>query len=120
MNVGDKVISKKMGPPATGTVVVIYDASYFFMNNPGGLKAYKKEYPEMKRVCGVILDHPIRPFTKESFHGANKTMQYLCQPASTFLHYPEDDLEVFDHFVEEPEQTEEYQDFDSFPGQFEV
>jgi len=121
MNTGDRVISKKIGPPVTGTIMAIYDAKFLNFNRFGvDFQLYKKEYPTFKRICGVALDQPIRPFSKDSFTGPNKDMEYLLQPAQTFMYYPEDDLEVFDKYVEDPKQKNEYEDYDSFPDQFET
>lgn len=121
VDVGNRVITKNLGPPVTGMVVCIYDPKFLCLNNTQLYNEYLKKYPGLKRLVGVLLDSPIRKFDMNKFNGPMKHMMYLSQPVEHFVYYPENELELFhDYVVEDTAENtpEEYQDFDGFPGKF--
>lgn len=120
LDVGNRVITKSLGPPVTGMVVCIYDPKFLCVNNAALYNAHIKKYPGLKRLFGVLLDSPIRKLSMDEFNGPMKHVMYLSQPGENFAYYAENELELFHDYIEEDtaENTQEkYQDFDSFPGQ---
>jgi len=118
VDIGNRVITKTLGPPVTGMVVCIYDVKFLCLHNPPMYTEYMKKYPNLNKLFGVLLDVPIRKLGLEKFSGPMKHMTYLSQPIETFLYYPEEELELFHDYINiESEEEKQYDDFDGFPGQ---
>lgn len=111
--IGDKVITKKLGVPVVGRVVQITNAEYYFVlnrDNPYTAEAYnkyKEYYPHMKNVCVVLMDQPVRMSPISHFQDSNPLMaqmSFMTQQVATSAIYPDVELEFFDGYSEQEEK----------------
>lgn len=99
MDVGDRVISKKIGPITTGTIVSKTLVDYFAVisrYHPEELAELKDKHPNSTSVYTVLFDQPVRLYTSDKpYTNEFERMAYLSQPAQTQGIYAEDELELF-------------------------
>ena len=108
MKIGDTVISKKTGLPASGTVVAILEPEFFLGLMPGKYERWNELYPNWcdddKRVVFVRFNSPQKNLAFEEFalrykhyHISLDELKVLYEwtiPLTKNASYPEDDLEV--------------------------
>ena len=100
-NVNDRVTTKCLGLPTTGTVVGVVDANLCQPNSP----TWNENYPLWQDgyVNYVEFDEPQKQFSFEEFLDLSQDVEfsqstlkeiYLNSPEVKICLYPEDDLEM--------------------------
>ena len=97
MFVGDEVITKKMGVPAIGKVVAIFDKDYYLMLR----KQPNHEYSNPENYYRIFFDPPIRQVSLQEmenyYMNADKAKkEYDSIPKENYLDYPESEIELYE------------------------
>lgn len=110
LDIGDEVMSKKIGPPCLGKITAIMDGEEY-EDIHGPHEAWRNHYPEwqMKNVYVVDFETPFRPITFDEFvdSGCLAYKQYDDERDDLQFYkdtiaevdrisYPHDDLEKVD------------------------
>jgi hypothetical protein len=110
-DIGDRVVTKKLGPPIVCTIVGVMTADSFFRlwgTRFKDIRHWTDNYPTWAatHVYMVEYDQPTTPLTKEEFYrsvletsGVSLTPDqldkfYSMSRKTTFCNYPEEDLEL--------------------------
>src|SRR4051812_41561514 len=105
-NIGDTVATKQIGFPAAGTIVFIFDCTYYrLVHRVIDNKRWSQICPDWKQkemVC-IKVNTPMRPLRFEEFVEDNpdiredlRQAQYDGIAAGAYHIYPYDDLELIE------------------------
>lgn len=106
-NIGQEVISKKLGVPAVGRVAGYVEGRVWYninLENPGCVSAFERVYPEWKDkpVYYLEFSSEIKPLSMEQYEEEQQAGNSFCEcayedlPGGRIFVYPEADLEIFE------------------------